>query len=301
MFNIKWFVLLSSLLVFALPTWAIEDNLQIVGGDEDAIRELLEFYMRDMSPPDTETTIYVGQLPNELDIDLPTPEGRVIGSITREGPYANTEIIMVADESFETTNTFFQTEMEALGWEQLGTNFGQRGFVVEETSYTDFCHDEQDKFVNLSLRQLDDNTQVRININQADPYMCNQASSMDQAYQNDPYLRLPKLTTPEGVTMLANRGGGGGGGGYPGTLFSATSTWLVSKTLSLTDLMEAYDLQLEDMGWELISTESGEHTSLSLWQFEDGESIWSGYFSLMESATVDGQYYATIMVEQINE
>lgn len=301
MLNIKWFVLFSSLLVIALPTWAIEDKIHIVGGDEDAIRELLEFYIRDVSPPDTDTTIYVGQLPDELEIDIPTPEGRVIGSILREGPYANTEIILIADETFENTDTFFQTNLEDLGWERLGMNYGQRGFVVEETSYSDFCNNETDKFINIRLRQFEDNTQVRININKADPYMCNQANAMDEAYQNDPYLRLPKLTTPEGVTMLANRGGGGGGGGYPGTLFSATSTWLISDTLSLSDLMEAYDQQLEATGWTLLSSESGEHTSLSLWQFEDNDSQWSGYFSLMESATIDGQYYATIMVEQISE
>ncbi len=303
MFNIKWLVLLSSLFVFAFPAWAIEDNLTIVGGDEDTIREFIEIYMRDMSAPDTQTTIYVGQLPDELSIELAIPDGRVIGTILREGPYPNTEIIYIADEtSIENLEAFFEEEMADMGWERVGMNYGQRGFIVEESAYIDFCGDNADKFINVNLRQFDESgTQVRININEADPYMCNQNNDMDNAYQNDPYLRLPKLTTPEGVTMLMNRGGGGGGGGYPGNLFSATSTWLVSDTLDLASLMKAYDVQLEANDWEIVSTETGEHTSLSLWTFGDDEGQWSGYFSLIESAIIDGQYYATIMVEEIPE
>jgi|GEM_PF-6292228 len=119
---------------------------------------------------------------------------------------------------------------------------------------------------------------------------------MEEMQNQDPYLRLPKLSASEGVTMLVNRGGGG----YPGSLYSATSTWLQSDALSIDDLMVAYDAQLVDNGWEMMSTEAGEHTSLSLWSFEYDGNTWSGYFTLMESATEDGLYYATVMVEQVS-
>ena len=95
--------------------------------------------------------------------------------------------------------------------------------------------------------------------------------------------------------------GGGGGGGYPGTMYSSTSTWLTSETLSLTELMDAYNTQLVGNGWEQVTSETGDHISLSLWTFSDEDTQWSGYFSLMESAAMDGDFYATIMVEQIEE
>jgi len=297
---IKWVVLCLSVLMLALPAWAVEDNLTIVGGDEATIREFLHVFMRDTSPPDTEMMIYIGQLPDELPVEIPMPDGEIIGSIVREGPYPTTEMIFVSTDSVENIDQFFETEMETLGWERMGLNYGQRGFVAQEFAYADYCGQEKDKYVNVNMRQIGDETQVRVAINMADPYMCNQGD-MEAMQSQDPYLRLPKLTTPEGVTMLMNRGGGGGGGGYPGNLYSATSTWLTSDILTISELMDEYDAQLVDNGWEMISTESGEHTSLSLWTFEDNGNTWSGYFSLMESATESGQFYATIMVEQVSE
>lgn len=300
MSNIKWIVLLLSVCLMALPAWAVEDDLTIVGGDETTIREFLHVYLRDMSPPDTETMIYVGQLPDELSVDVPTPNGEVIGGIVRKGPYPTTELIFVSPDTVDSIDQFFQAEMEAIGWERMGMNYGQRGFIYEENAYADYCGPDKDIFLNINLRQISDETQVRVNINEADMYICNQGNP-EEMYNNDPYLRLPKLSAPEGVTMLMNRGGGGGGGGFPGTMYSATSTWLKSDELSINELMQAYDTQLIENGWEMISTETGEHTSLSLWTFEDAEQTWSGYFTLMESATESGQYYATIMVEQVSE
>jgi|GEM_PF-5842372 len=168
MSNIKWIVLLLSALLMALPAWAVEDNLTIVGGDETTIRLFLQIYLRDMSPPDTETTLYVGQLPDDLSFAVPTPEGRIVGSVVREGPYPTTEIIFISQESVDMIDTFFDAEMSELGWERLNMNYGQRGFVFEEMSYADYCNTDKDKFVNVNLRQIDDETQIRVNINMAD-------------------------------------------------------------------------------------------------------------------------------------
>lgn len=301
MLKIKGTLILLLMMLMVAPTLAVEDNLTIIGDDETAIREFLRIYLRDMSPPDTETTVFVGQFPDELGVDIPEFEGRIVGAVVREGPYPTTEMIFISPESVDVIDQQFQTGMEAMGWERIGINYGQRGFIFEQTAYADYCSTDYDVFVNINLRQIDDETQARVNINHADPYMCSQNPNMEEAQSQDPYLRLPKLIAPEGVTMLVSRGGGGGGGGYPGTLYAATSTWLQSDVLSLAELVEVYDAQLVDNGWELLSTETGEHTSLSLWTFEDKDYNWSGYFSLMESATEDGHYYATIMVEQISE
>lgn len=300
MLNIKWGALILALLMFVIPAFAVEENLTFVGGDETTIREFMQIYLRDMSSPDTEITVYIGQLPEDLPVDIPAVDGKIIGAIVREGPYSNTEMIFVSGQSVDATEAFFETELGTLGWERIGMNYGQRGFIAEQMAYADFCKDDSDNFINVNLREIGDETQIRLNINQSDPYMCNQ-DNMEEVYQNDPYLRLPELTTPEGVTMLMNRGGGGGGGGYPGNQYSSTSTWLTSDVLSLDQLMDAYNTQLAANGWEQMSTEASEHVSLSLWSFTHNDTRWSGYFSLMENAVVDGQYYATIMVEQVGE
>ncbi|PJF20312.1 MAG: hypothetical protein CUN56_16805, partial [Phototrophicales bacterium] len=92
MLNIKWSALIIALLIFAVPVFAVEENLTIVGGDETTIREFMQIYLRDMSSPDTETTVYVGQLPDDMEITLPAIDGKIIGAIVREGPYSNTEV-----------------------------------------------------------------------------------------------------------------------------------------------------------------------------------------------------------------
>lgn len=298
MFNIKRLVLLFVFVIMTFSVLAIEDNLTIVGDDPTAIQDFLHIYFRDMSSPDTETTIYIGQLPSELNINLPMDDVTIVGAIEREGPFSNTELIMTSSKTVDELSAKFEMALADTGWEKLGVGYQARGFVAQDQSYLDFCNIDLDKATNISLRETDNETVIRMYVNDADPYMCNQ-QDMSESYQNDPYMRLPELATPEGVTMLINRGGGGGG--FPGNMYSSTSTWLTSDVLTLEELMSAYNEQLVENSWEQLSFEAGEHHGLSLWTFSNEDSQWSGYFSLMESATEDGQYYATIMVEQVPE
>lgn len=278
----------------------MDDNLTIIGEDETATREFLEVYFRDMGPPDGEITVYIGQMPDTADIMLPEIDATVIGGIQREGSYENTEIIYRSADDIDALEMFFEAEFADLGWEKIGTGFQPRGFVVVDQSYSDYCNVEADKSINIGLRGVDNETIIRINLNPADPYMCNSQINMEEAYLNDPYMRIPELSNPEGVTIQQNRGGGGGGG-YPGTMFSANSTWLSSDVLSLTELMDAYNQQLVDSEWELVTNETNEHSGLSLWTFTDGDSQWNGYFSLMGNPTDEVRFYATIMVEEAGE
>lgn len=302
MLNIKRFALLVALFLLALPAFALDDELTVVGGDDAALRQFIQVYLRDMSPPDTHTTIYIGEQPTTTAVEIPMDSvDQLVGAIVREGTYPSTEWIYTTSKSVSDVEAFYETEMENLGWEALGMNYGQRGFIAQEQSYRDFCNADKDMALNVNIRMINDSTLVRINLNeQPDGYYCNQPD-MSEAYNNDPYLRLPELSTPEGVTVMFNRGGGGGGGGYPGTQFSSTSTWL-ETTLSLTDLMEAYNVQLVANGWEQVEGETGEQIALTLWQFSDDDGgQWNGYFSVMGNASQNGQYYATIMVEQVEE
>ena len=288
--------LLALLALVVLPVLAQESNVQIIGGDEDALREFVLRYLGAGGAYTEDTTILIGALPDELPFDLPLPnDAQIVGSIVRSDSHS---IEIIADSALEpdAVVAFFDDAL-ADGWESAqGGMMPVGGFVENPFTMGQFCYNEGEAALNINASSAPSGmTDIRFYIiSPGDAYMC--AGGSEMAVQ-DAFRLLPRLTTPEGVELLPGSGGGGGGG-FPGRR-SASSTANLTTERPLQDIADDYNAQLVDAGWEQSDSAVSGGVAWSGWTFTDETGArWGGTFTITASPTDDGEYAAWLMIQE---
>jgi hypothetical protein len=265
-------------------------TVEIIGGDEAALRE---FVVRQVTYPGAETdhiTVYLGSLPPELPYELPLPEAvRVIGSVQQ----TNNMVLQVIEETSLTPDevqTFYADALPAAGWQLADDPYSGGGFVSDDFGAT-YCQGEE-VFLSFSTGELPDGkTDVRIYIQSSQDYS---PCAPGQEQYGDPIADLiPVLRNPPGTQMSS------GGGGSSSDTDAYNETHLTGD-ISAPDAAAYYNDQLTAAGWTLVESGSADGLGWSTWTFTDAAGdAWTGTLLVSDIPPGSGKLFAYVRVERV--
>jgi hypothetical protein len=290
--------LICVLSLAALSPLAAQDDasaIEVVGGDEQALREFIGRILSPMYAPPTkgEQQILIGSLPDNLPFDLPIPQdARVVGSMVL-GDSIGTQVILSIPGTAEEVTSFYADALSGAGWRDVSQGTSGTGFVGTVAANRAFC-DANDNYIMLTAiePQSGEGGVMDVRLQTQSPAQFNQCTAQVQG-STQPNSPIPPLETPPGTTM---RGGGSSGG--------SNGEWAVSADLR-TDLdaealATAYNEQLEGAGWSQVNTGSAEGSAWSTWTFaDDQDAQWGGTLLVIESPTAPDARFAYLQVAPV--
>ncbi len=267
---------------------ASSGNVQIIGGNDSALREFLVYHIGTMSLDDAEVAIYIGQLPTvESPVEIPFPtEARVIGSIIHKD---RTEIYLISGSTPEAFLASYEPLLTANGWkfvDEIGYTV-RAGFVDKpELPSRVYCLEAVKIALTVGLSKTEKGTSIRLLANrQSNP--CVSISQMIAAHHAAYHNKIvPELQKPHGTTLI---GGGTGGGTHSTGTYWASSAKLIAK-LSTREITEHYHNQLDILGWEKHDETISDKSAQSSWLFSQEDSLWSAYFILSANPNGNNEY-----------
>jgi hypothetical protein len=260
--DLKWTFRMTALLLFALiiaPIGSGQATNEAAGeitGDTAVPEELV---LRLLSSPgyDEDLTLFVGEVPADLDAELPMPEGATpLGGLQR----GDGSLTLVADVTASVPDVigFYRTGLAEGGWTAVDpeAGLGHAGVFVppRETEWLILCREDAELLIGAFA--LGEGTDLRLNFSANLEYsVCDERNRMPR--DDGPLFRLlPRLVAPEGSQQL---GGGSSGGG---DRFLADARLITA--LELPALLEHYAAQLTEAGWV---REGGGDEEGAAWRF----------------------------------
>jgi hypothetical protein len=275
--------LVCALAVLPLVAQDANEPIDVIGGDEAALREFISrtFVPLYGLPNDDTRRILIGELPAEFPFALPIPENaRVIGSMVL-GDAVGTQVILDSPEPPDAVIDFYTTALNEAGWETIQPGVTGAGFANSTPIAAVFCDADENYVLVTAVRMGEGSTDVRIHTQS--PAQLNQCSPIPQANSQPGAAILPALEVPPGATMQ----GGGSSSGSNGE-WGITASLL--SDLSAAELAESYNQQLEAAGWTMIENGSAEGMAWSTWTTEDAEAqAWAGTLIVLESPAADAR------------
>ena len=268
-------------------------KVEIVGGDEEMLREFIQRYLTPVYPgaPAGDTKVWIGKLPDDLPVKIPVPEGaRVVASVRQPQPY--TQIILDVDKAPEEITAFYAKALSENGWQPAPQVSSGGGFVGPADVGERYCLKGGEAYLEImSLAKSEGPTDVRLNLTSpVDSHMCQEGGqeSMDQGMS-----LIPPLKAPRGAQMT----GGGGGSSGDGSAYSSTD---MESSLTAEELLAHYNAQLEAAGWEFVDQGLSDVVGWSAWKLTDKDGKeWGGTLMVMEKPLVPERRFALVSVERI--
>jgi hypothetical protein len=266
-------------------------SIEVVGGNEESLREFIKQWFMPVYPGGSSQnmTVYIGSTPKDIPYDLPTPDdARIIGSIT--GSWVDYMLIFDTSLPSESIHEFYAQTLADKGWRAAPTNQGQGGFVSQSDSYSGYCHEDDNAFLNVETPSIsDEKTSIRLNLDiSPHPSNCD-AASVPSGYSYDKLI--PQLEAPGG-TMI--QGGGSGSSDQ-----DAEVTAGLQSDLSPVELVEFYNQQLVTAGWKMQDSGNGEGAAWSHWTFMDEqETHWLGSLIVLKASADSDRLFALLRIEK---
>jgi hypothetical protein len=282
-------VLLVGLGTLSGLTNAQEGAASVQGGDDAQLRAFIARYVGIVGSP-TPISVTVGSLP-QLPFAMPLPDGvTVVGAVTRFNnagdASANTgyDLLLQGGAGPGQILDFYTQTLNGAGWATIQSDVGEpTGFTASSNAYGIFCLPDNSASMSINPYTPDGTlilTSITV-ITPADVYQC---QTSETAPPPNAFELIPSLSLPSGVTVVNNMGGGLSY--YLGQ--SASSSAILSTTLTLAEIAPVYVEQLTGKGWTPISSESGERFFISDWTLVDANGkTWRGTFILTKDATPD--------------
>jgi hypothetical protein len=267
-------------------------TVEITGGDEASLREFIQRWLTPVYPgaPEGETRVWIGELPDDLAVEIPLPEGvRVVASVRDFSPFQ--QIILDAPQSSEEISTFYAKALSESGWQAAPQASPGGGFTGPADMGERYCLREDEAYLEVwSLERAGGQTDLRLNLTAPAEFNMCQERGPDSM---DPGMSLiPSLKAPSGAQMT------GGGGGSSGTE-SAYSSTDMETALTAEELLAHYNAQLEEAGWELVDQGLAEAVGWSEWKLTDKDGDeWGGKLLVMESRLRPDRRFAMVSVER---
>ena len=235
-----------------------------------------------------EVQILVGELPADLPIEVPLPEGaRTIGSLVRGDRSVQT--VLDVDQSADAVLAFYREQLETAGWYELDWPMQPGGFGFgAEVGTATFCHSRRGPSLMVTAFEAEAApTDVRLNL-QTDPRQ-SPCAMLERPYGLAMSL-IPNLRAPAGATM--HRRGRSGGNGN-----SWHSTVILETDLDTAVLAAHYNEQLQAAGWKLTDHGSAGPAVWSTWSFTDDQGdTWAGILLTLDTTGGTGQRFAYLYI-----
>jgi hypothetical protein len=271
------------------PENVSENTVEVVGGDEEALRE----FIRQWAVPgyssggSQDIIIYIGSTPNDMPYDVPVPEGsRIVGSVT--GTWADYMLIFDSDLTAESIHEFYGQALIDKGWKEA-PNMQGGGFTGQSYSYETYCYGENEAVLSVETPSIfTEKTSLRLTLDiSPDSPMCNTDPNAGPPYMSV----IPELRAPLGITV---QGTGAGSSDR-----DANMTANLKGNLSAAELIDSYNEQLLAAGWELQNASEGEGAAWSNWAFTDEQGTsWFGALMVMEASPENNTLFAFVSIEK---
>jgi hypothetical protein len=266
-------------------------TVEIIGGDEEALREFVQRWLAPVYPGASGgvTRVWLGRLPESMPVEVPVPEGaRIIASV--QEPEGFNQIVFDVELTSGEVTEFYTQTLTAAGW-QPAPQDTQGGFVGPGDFPSRFCRENGDGYLEVwSLDPAEGPTDVRLNLYMSAAscfYQERGPGSMDEGMS-----LIPSLEAPAGTQML----GGGSGSSGDGSAYISTD---LESSLTAEALLEHYNAQLAAAGWKLVDQGVTPVVAWSTWKLadEDGHE-WGGTLIVMEGHLRPDRRFAMLSVEK---
>ncbi|HLF91448.1 MAG TPA: hypothetical protein VI451_21060, partial [Anaerolineales bacterium] len=106
-------------------------TVEIVGGDEAALREFVTRWMGSSYPGQEadHITIYLGSLPPEMPYSLPLPDGARLVASVQQTRFEVLQLILDAPMPEDAITAFYEAALPKAGWQAV-SNYGSGGGFV---------------------------------------------------------------------------------------------------------------------------------------------------------------------------
>jgi hypothetical protein len=285
----RYLRILPVLTLLVAIVWAGEEiRTRVQAATNDTVpRELVK---RLIDLPLSESSLLVGELPEQLPADLPLPEGaQVLGSTVSENG-KNYDIFVNAKQSLEEVQAFYAERLTGAGWqERQDLAYLGGGFVPSEIERVDglaFCKPDRELYLKgIVFDKAEPNapTDVRLSLVTGAGAMC------DPEERKVKSAPLPNLLAPPD-DRLGSRGGGSDRFGY-------RQSHVTAKTqLDTQTLVEFYAAQLERAGWRQLESRQSDATVWSVWTHTDETGrTWQGMLFVIPNPEDSEQYTARVI------
>lgn len=236
--------------------------------DYDALYALSQRLWFSPHEPDApEPQLFVGQLPNDLPVSPPVPEGfRLVGGVTGK----RATILLETDREPDDAMEVFTAAILAAGWlDDTHPAFRQHGgFVYGGTNQTFHRGEDGPSMWTQSFARLDGKTEMRLTLQPAE--MARQQRMMRRGMMEG---LIPPLRPPTGKTQEMLGGGGGGG--------SWSSYASLKSDASPATIAAHYVAQLERAGWTRTDAGDDQFSAWTTWTFDAAGGTYRGLFTVV--------------------
>lgn len=242
----------------------------IIGGDEGSLREFISRWFAPLylypGSPEGNTIIRIGEMPEELNYDIPIPDGaNIIASISQ--PFLELKLILNVPMTPADVKAFYEQALIVSGWSKLTVANHEGGFISTYDAGDTYCRDDNQVALMVQTFETSQETDLRLTLYSSDTkYMCNPGSQeTDQAFGIIPVLEMPA----EAVMISGSSGSSSDG--------AAEISADIQTELSTVKLGEHFMLQLTEQDWRMMSQGSADVLSWSTWEKNDDQnSLWVG-------------------------
>jgi hypothetical protein len=267
-------------------------HVEIIGGDEESLREFIQRYLSPIYPgaEEGETKVLIGNLPDDLPVDLPLPENaRIVATVQQSSGF--TQVILEAMQTPDEAEAFYNQSLVDLGWQPAQLHQEGSGFVSSNQGER-FCLDEGDAYLELLfLERIEGRTEVRLTLQS--PVVYNFCQEGDPGYMDPGSSLIPALEAPPDVQTS----GSGAGSSSDGSAYSTTD---LLTSLSIDALLAHYNDQMEQAGWELVDQGTSEVVAWSAWKLiDEAGDEWGGNLIVMDNRLGSDRRFAIVSVEQV--
>lgn len=267
-----------------------DTSIQVIGGDENALRDFLTQWFIPVYPDSSvhEIKVHIASTPKDIPYELPIPDNaHIIGTVT--GNWVDYMLIMDANLTPKSAHEFYAKSLTEKGWHEAPTNQGQGGFIYQSDLYSGYCYGDGEAFLSVETPQIsDEKTSVRLSLDiTPDIYMCNPDSTGYGYLHAD---LIPELHAPSGAILQGSSSGGSDR--------DAEVTASLKSKLSAAEIVEIYNKQLLEVGWTMESNGSGDGAAWSNWTVKDkdGEN-WTGMLVVIKTSA-NNTLFALLRIEQ---
>jgi len=230
-----------------------------------------------------DTRLFVGALPPDLPEALPIPAGaQLLGSLMR----GRQQIDVVFDTTLtpDAVLAFYREGLATAGW-RMPKAREHGGFAHgSPTRDVTFCRSERGPGLRVDAVPATGVTQVRLTV------LVDERNRCGGAGRQDPFARIPPLTTPEGSEQRAMGGSGDGA--------RAHATAKLTTDLEVKAVADHYRLQLDRVGW--VQSEAGEAgpAAWAAYSFTDETGApWRGSLFVMRQPGAPREYVLQVWVD----
>lgn len=259
--------------------------------------------------------LLVGQLPNNLPLELPLPNNtQIVGSSVKEDYF---EILLEIPQSPARIEQFYRQQLTSADWKKYEGNFNNvpnNGFIssgYKPFEMNIFCNFKNGWELYLNTHPSRENsTDLRLRIRKSNPNsVCLSSLNPEIQKHNEQSKNIteivlkqfspPLLTAPEKAQVFPGRSGMNSRGDRDGnySLVEYTSSIAIYTQLNIQEIANYYFSQMPKYGWETRSEIKQDSIAVGMWTFKnDRNSYFQASIDIIKNQNIPQQYAANLTI-----